>query len=441
MNLQRTLDHLLPARETDSGFLGYLGRLSVSGLKTLGVVEVAAALVQHVGRADAGGVRLPQLAAMTAIGLLTLGVASLSWGRKVPRLIGWVSAWLATTVLLVGGADEYTFTAVLLVLVTAVASIPFLPWHAFALGIAAEAMYILSDEWVLSSGAAHSGAHHIMLVLLALLATGIAASNHAHRQSEFAAHQESVRVAETLTGAQLRAQLAENAISIGKMAAALSHEINSPLGALRSSVATLCLLTDRQIEATPEERARLEGTREDLRRSIEESAARMEEVARRLRRFVSLEEAEVKSADINDLLTDVTLLYRDEIDRRQVQLDFALASGLPNLNCRPQLLTAAFSSLLSNALQAVNGNGKIAIETRGRAGEIEITVRDNGRGMSAEEADTIFDPAFKVAEGRVSSGNWSLFNSRQIVYEHGGEIRLETSPGKGTAMHVTLPLV
>src|SRR5689334_18698409 len=133
MNLQRTLDHLLPARETDSGFLGYLGRLSVSGLKTLGVVEVAAALVQHVGRADAGGVRLPQLAAMSAIGLLTLGVASLSWGRKVPRLIGWVSAWLATTVLLVGGADEYTFTAVLLVLVTAVASIPFLPWHAFAL--------------------------------------------------------------------------------------------------------------------------------------------------------------------------------------------------------------------------------------------------------------------------------------------------------------------
>jgi signal transduction histidine kinase len=46
-----------------------------------------------------------------------------------------------------------------------------------------------------------------------------------------------------------------------------------------------------------------------------------------------------------------------------------------------------------------------------------------------------------VAAGRVASGNWSLFNSRQIVYEHGGAIRLETAPGRGTAMHITLPVV
>ena len=62
-------------------------------------------------------------------------------------------------------------------------------------------------------------------------------------------------------------------------------------------------------------------------------------------------------------------------------------------------------------------------------------------GMSAEQADTIFDPSFKVAEGRVSSGNWSLFNARQIVYEHGGDIRLETATGEGTALHITLPVV
>jgi signal transduction histidine kinase len=105
------------------------------------------------------------------------------------------------------------------------------------------------------------------------------------------------------------------------------------------------------------------------------------------------------------------------------------------------LLTAAFSTLLSNAIQAVNGDGRIAIQTRGRGDEVEVTIRDNGRGMTPEEADTVFDPGFKVAGGRVSSGNWSLFNSRQIVYEHGGDIRMETAPGQGTAMHVTLPLV
>jgi len=87
------------------------------------------------------------------------------------------------------------------------------------------------------------------------------------------------------------------------------------------------------------------------------------------------------------------------------------------------------------------GDDEPAIQTRGQEDQVEITIRDNGRGMSAEEADNVFDPSFKVADGRVSSGNWSLFNSRQIVYEHGGDIRVETAAGRGTAMHITLPVV
>jgi signal transduction histidine kinase len=194
-------------------------------------------------------------------------------------------------------------------------------------------------------------------------------------------------------------------------------------------------------DAPPEARQRLVATRDDLLRSVEESAARIDDVSRRLRRFVSLDEAEIKAADLNDLLTDVTILHRDEIEKAHARLEFDLEKELPPLTCRPQLLTAAFSTLLSNALHAVNGDGRISIQTRGRGDEVEVTIRDNGKGMSAEEADTIFDPTFKVAEGRVSSSNWSLFNSRQIVYEHGGEIRLETEPGRGTAVHVTLPVV
>ena len=98
-----------------------------------------------------------------------------------------------------------------------------------------------------------------------------------------------------------------------------------------------------------------------------------------------------------------------------------------------------FSTLLSNAIHAVNGNGRIAIETHRQQGELEVTIRDNGRGMSEEEAGTIFDPSLKVSDGRVASANWSLFNSRQIVYEHGGDIRLETAEGEGTTVYVTLP--
>jgi len=351
-----------------------------------------------------------------------------------------VSAWQSGDV---AGADDYILAAITLVLVTAAALLPLLPWQSFLMGLAVEGVYILSSSLTghaVSSVAQAGEPHHIFLVLLAFLVTGISAANYDHWRGEFAAQQEAVRVAETLTGAQLRAQLAENAISVGKMAAALSHEINSPLGTLRSSVDTLVAVTDRLPDASPEERARLAETRATLLRSIGDSAARIDEVARRLRRFVTLEDSEIKPADINEIISDVTLLHQGEIDAAHVRLDLNLEPALPPLNCRPQLLSAVFSTLLSNAIHAVNGNGRIGIETHTFGSELEVTIRDNGRGMSAEEADTIFDPGFKVADGRVASANWSLFNSRQIVYEHGGDIRLETAEGQGTAIHVTLPV-
>lgn len=95
--------------------------------------------------------------------------------------------------------------------------------------------------------------------------------------------------------------------------------------------------------------------------------------------------------------------------------------------------------MLSNAINAVNGNGRIVVSTRLAEQMVEVRIQDNGRGMKPDEVDNIFDPSFRVAGDRVSSGNWSLFNIRQIVYEHGGDIQIESSPGKGTAVSVTIP--
>src|SRR5690242_1813204 len=256
MNLRRSIDHLFPRCESDPKLHEYLDRLGTSGLLTLGTVEMAAALVQYFARGDSAW--LLRSGAMAMAGALTLAATRV--GRR-SRLLAWLSALLAPAALIARGADDYAMTAVMMVVITAVASVPFLPWQAFALGASHELLYLAAADRL------RGDAHHVLLTLLALLVTGIAASNYAHRRSEFEAQQEAVKVAETLTGAQLRAQLAESAISIGKMAAALSHEINSPLGALRSSVATLCSLADRQLDP-----GRTEHMRAELRRSIEESA-------------------------------------------------------------------------------------------------------------------------------------------------------------------------
>ncbi len=105
------------------------------------------------------------------------------------------------------------------------------------------------------------------------------------------------------------------------MAAALTHEINSPLGTLLSTIKTLEAMEERGLDR-PEARA-------DLVRSMEAPAARIEEVTRRLGRLVALEDAEVKAADVNDLLAEVLLLHEQEMAAAQVRLETELEKPLP----------------------------------------------------------------------------------------------------------------
>ncbi len=356
-------------------------------------------------------------------------------------LPAWLLAAIAAAALLWRPLPhEYDMTGLAFVVLAVTALVRFHPRHTLSLGAAIAAMYFLScsaaDHWSFPAFTPHRNSHYIYIAVLTIFATAITASNAAFRRREAAAAQDAIRTAEALTGAQLRAQLAETAISIGKLAAALSHEINSPLGVLRSGIETL-----EAIERSPEKHARMADTRSALFRDVLESAGRIEEVTQRLRSFVNLEEAELKNADLNELLTGVTWMHRDEITKLKINLSLDLEHSLPVLTCRPQLLTTAFSCVLRNAIEAVNGDGRVDISTRLRQLDVEVTIRDNGRGMAPEMAETIFEPQFKVSGNRVSSGNWSLFNARQIVYEHGGTISMETAPGGGTSVHVLLPVV
>ena len=260
---------------------------------------------------------------------------------------------------------------------------------------------------------------------------------YGRRVAMYREHQESLRIAEALSGAQLRAQLAENAMAIGKLAAAVTHEINTPLGTLTSAVDTLLVLAARQATATPAQQERMVTMQADLRKSVQISTERIKGVIKRLQRFINLEEAELQSANINELISDVAILFKEQT-QNGIQLEFDF-QPVPTLICRPQLLSAVFSSLLSNAINAADGRGRILVTTRLATAGVEVAIEDHGRGMSAEQIENIFDPGFQKSGTRIASGNWSLFNSRQIVFEHGGDIRIASMEGKGTTVWVTLP--
>ena len=176
----------------------------------------------------------------------------------------------------------------------------------------------------------------------------------------------------------------------------------------------------------------------ELRKSIQQSTDRLREIVERMQRFSNLDQAEVQAANVNDLISDVAALlepkYKDKIE---VEIDL---QPVPRLVCRPQQLSAVFSNLMGNAIDATNGNGRVVVSSRHHDEKVEVAFADNGRGLSAKELATIFDPGFKVAHGRVSTGNWSMFSSRQIIREHGGEIEIDSELGKGTRVSVLLPV-
>jgi signal transduction histidine kinase len=224
---------------------------------------------------------------------------------------------------------------------------------------------------------------------------------------------------------------------MGRLAAAISHELNTPIGALVSGVDSLLLLASRQATSPPEEQARLVLVQAELRRSVKASATRLQELVARMQRFTNLDRAEVQQVDLNSMLSDVNALLEPHLKMKaQVTLDL---DRLPPLMCRPQQLGAVFYSLVSNALEATNGDGRVTIASRLHDGVIEVMITDNGRGMPQNVLEGIFDPGFRATGNRMSAANWSMFSARQIIREHGGEIQVSSGEGTGTTVSVTLP--
>ena len=274
--------------------------------------------------------------------------------------------------------------------------------------------------------------------MLACLAASLAAVVYETRRSTYEWYKRTLETAERLRQAEARNLLSENAASVGRLAAALSHELNSPIGALVSGVDTLLLLAARQAHSPLSEHERLLVLQNELRKSVKSSTDRLREIVTRMQRFTNLDAAEVQAANVNDLINDVAALLEPKYEGKvEVKIDL---HPVPPLVCRPQQISAVFSNLMGNAIDATNGNGRVVVCSRQKEENVEVSFADNGRGLEAREVETIFDPGFKVKQGRVSTGNWSMFSSRQIVREHGGEIYIESESGKGTRVSVILPL-
>ena len=235
-------------------------------------------------------------------------------------------------------------------------------------------------------------------------------------------------------------------LALSRLVAGLSHEINTPLGAMLSC-ADLLQRTMSRIEKMAEGLAdeaaygELLSGLSSLKTSAEvmvEGARRIDAVVRTLRLFTHLDEAPRKRADIHEgLETSLELLQYRIGTRIRIVRDYG---RLPQILCRPDALNQVFMNLLLNAVQAIEGKGEIRVATRLEGDELLVEIADDGIGISPENRKKIFDLGFTTKGARGGTGI-GLALSLRIVEDHGGTIEAFSGPEKGATFALRLPIM
>lgn len=246
-------------------------------------------------------------------------------------------------------------------------------------------------------------------------------------------------------------------VSLGQLVAGVAHELNNPIGFIYSNMTHLKDYGDKLIEISeaaqknPEsvphliERYDLAYIKEDLPkliRSCEDGARRTRDIVLGLRNFSRLEEAKLKEIDLHESIDNTLNLLQGEIKNRiQVVKTYGT---LPLVTCYASQINQVFMNILSNAVQAIEGNGNIWITTKSikMAGEIDairISFQDSGSGIPPEAIEKVFDPFFSTKAIGQGTG-LGLSISYGIIQNHRGDIQVKSQLGIGTEFIVTIPV-
>jgi two-component system, NtrC family, sensor kinase len=220
--------------------------------------------------------------------------------------------------------------------------------------------------------------------------------------------------------------------AVGSLGAGFAHEINNPLTGLLG-------MTQVLLERALREPARAGDAR--LLESMEKDALRIGEVVSTLRRFTDDfgTEGGLVAIDLDRIVDDTIALIERRVSGRAVALVRTQVRALPPVLGDAEELQQALLHLIENALQAMDGTGRLAISTE-LVDEhlVKVAVSDTGAGIAPEHLSRIFDPFFTTKQNWRAPG-LGLTNAFRIVEKHHGKIKVHSVVDEGTTMTITLP--
>jgi len=229
--------------------------------------------------------------------------------------------------------------------------------------------------------------------------------------------------------------------SLGELVAGIAHEINNPLSFVSSHLTTVTraiatinsetttLLSDSRRQAMEKIAQRLEV----MRLGID----RVEDLVIKLRTFSRLDEAEIKTVDIEESIESVLTLLQHKMNQR---IQIVRRYGTHKmLSCYPGPLNQVIMNIVSNGIDAIAGEGSITIETRATQAMFWIVIKDTGSGIPDSVRDRIFEPFFTTKPVGAGTG-LGLSISYGIVRRHQGTLEIKSAHGDGTEVTVKVPL-
>jgi signal transduction histidine kinase len=234
---------------------------------------------------------------------------------------------------------------------------------------------------------------------------------------------------------------------LGQLTAGIAHELNNPIGAIKSS-ADILLRSIARIQQLVEGSASAKELAENARfqKAVEvlelnskillAASERIASIVGSLKNFARLDEADFKMADIHQGLESTLTLIQHEF-KKGVAIHKQFGKVSP-IYCYPNQLNQVFMTLLRNAAQAIEKQGRITIQTGAENGNVFIRIRDTGRGIPPEIRASLFQLNFITKSSRVGLG-MGLHNAYNIIQRHRGQIEFESEVGKGTEFRITLP--
>ncbi|MBW1773893.1 MAG: GAF domain-containing protein, partial [Deltaproteobacteria bacterium] len=222
----------------------------------------------------------------------------------------------------------------------------------------------------------------------------------------------------------------EKLAAVGRLTTGIAHEILNPVNIMSMRLQLMKQKTDLSDQ--------MKYTLDIFQNQLK----RVTDIMDTLGRFSRVQEAKITTDNLNKVLQNALKLCAPQLKAKKIQTDMAFHDKLPLLSMERGRIQEAIMSIVTNAVEAMDGSEKkrLAISTKpgGRGSKVLLTISDTGSGIEEKDMGRVFDPFFTTKDPAQNTG-LGLFVSQSIIEQHGGKIWVEQAENGGATFFIELP--